>query len=561
MPKHSISIRLLAVAILLPLIALFLAGMPAAIMPGASGEEVRLYFRESTEGVSPPWTLGRLEPRFGAYMGAPVDRDRLNGDVANATAVYGRPYSAVLIYVPWGQGLSYWADNAVAADVALQISWEPSQGLNAVQDDSYVRSFARSLAELGIPVFLRFGGEMNGDWTAWGKQPDLYREKFQLVAGIMHSQAPNVAMVWSPGCVPEEGLDSYYPGDEYVDWVGINGYSDYYFIGKPEYENESWTWEKFYQGWRANPMQKFNYIYNAYSDRKPIMISETGVSWLNNSNGQHLEDWAAKTMKELYGYVPLLYPRIKGIYYFNAGVSQDFCTYNVANSPAMTQAYSAAISSPYYLYDVKQPAPFYYRPVWGSSAASELCDLAAYVDDGEQFVTAVEYYVNGSLAGRSTLAPWDATCRLPADGSTAQVDVRAINEDGSLACSNSWSLSAPASPPIAVLLDGRPLAFDAAPALLGSRIMLPVRTIAEALGYNVSWNDYRQVATLESGSRRMEILLREQQILVNGEAMPGVDLAGRSVNGRVMVPLRYVAEGLGLDVAWDGASNTARLDS
>lgn len=560
MTQRPMLVRLLAAVALIPVIALCSVCLPGYSTPAAAGEEIRLYSRESTAGIDSPWLPGKLEPAFGAYLGAPVDRDRLNGDVANAPAVYGRPYSAVLIYVPWGQGLSYWANNAVNAGVALQVSWEPSQGLDAVQDNQYARDFARSLAALDIPVFLRFGGEMNGDWTIWGGQPDLYREKFQLIAGIMHSQAPNVAMVWSPGCVPEEDLDSYYPGDEYVDWVGINGYSDYYFIGKPEYENESWTWEKFYQGYRANPMRKFEYIYGQYSGRKPIMISETGVSWLNNSNGQHLEEWAAKTMKEMYGYLPLLYPRVKGIYYFNAGVSQDFCTYNVAASPAMTRAYSEAISSPYYLYSIDQPAPFYYQPLASSRVTSELCDLAVYVDDGKQFVTAVEYYVNGTLAGRSTLAPWDATCRLPADGSPALVEVRAINDDGSLACTSSWTLAAPSSPAITVLLNGEPLAFDSAPAVLGSRIMLPVRTIGQALGYRVLWDDRQQAALLDSGSRQVEIRLRQQQILVDGQVMAGVDLAGRTVDNRVLAPLRYVAEGFGLDVEWDGGSHTVSLE-
>ena len=47
---------------------------------------------------------------------------------------------------------------------------------------------------------------------------------------------------------------------------------------------------------------------------------------------------------------------------------------------------------------------------------------------------------------------------------------------------------------------------------------------------------------------------------VLSQVMAGVDLAGRTVDNRVLAPLRYVAEGFGLDVEWDGGSHTVSLE-
>ena len=80
---------------------------------------------------------------------------------------------------------------------------------------------------------------MNGDWVP-DRQPDLYR-KVQADQPDYAEEAPNVAMVCPPARADQEHR-SILPGDQYVDWVGVSGYSDYYFtatnfqrIGGPEF--------------------------------------------------------------------------------------------------------------------------------------------------------------------------------------------------------------------------------------------------------------------------------------------------------------------------------------
>ncbi|NLX02280.1 MAG: hypothetical protein GXY40_07095 [Syntrophomonadaceae bacterium] len=530
----------------------------AASTGSAYAADLQLYVKEPTAGQASPYPLGKSEPKFGALLGSTFDRDNnLNGTLSNVKSAYGKSYSSALIYVDWGEPIPYLIDDVTNNNASLQLSIEPNQGLQAVNDNQYLRQLARQLREFGNPVFLRFAGEMNGDWTAWGMQPELYKEKFRLVADVMHRDAPNVAMVWSPNYVPDDKLDSYYPGDAWVDWVGINGYADYYFVGNPQNDNAAWTWTKFYQGHKANPLTKFKKIYNAYSGKKPIMISETGVAWANSRPYQVVDGWAAQTLKQVYGYIPLLYPRIKAVYYFNSGIPQDFSIYNVSQNSTMTQAYREAIASPYYLDTYNGQSPFYYCAL-GNRIYSEICDLACYVDAGETNITAVEYYVNGQFMGRSTRIPWDISCRFPAGGGNAVVEARALNSAGAVVAHKSVKASVPSSKSIKVTLDGQQLSFDEPPGMFNNRVMIPLRAVSEQLGFQVSWDNNRKQATVQGNGTSMTILLDQQQFIVNGQTR-NPEVAGKLINGRVLVPVRYIGENLGLRVSWDAATNTAIL--
>ncbi len=125
---------------------------------------------------------------------------------------YGNPFPAAF------------ARELKSVNAALQIAWEPDS-LDRVQDDKYLSDFAEAIRKSGIPVFVRFASEMNGSWVPYHGDPLQYRVKFRLVANRIREIAPNAAMVWSPNAIPEKPIDDYYPGSEYVDWVGVNFYS------------------------------------------------------------------------------------------------------------------------------------------------------------------------------------------------------------------------------------------------------------------------------------------------------------------------------------------------
>ncbi len=153
--------------------------------------EIRLFAH--LPGSSPTAAPARLawwEPPHGCYLGAFLDRDERLGepfrdengqshrDPAAFARLTGKKLASVFCYLAYGRRFpSRWVARLRAQGVAPYIAWEPNRGLDAVQDDAYLRGFADDAARAGCPV-LRFASEMNGDWTRYGGDPLRYKTKW-----------------------------------------------------------------------------------------------------------------------------------------------------------------------------------------------------------------------------------------------------------------------------------------------------------------------------------------------------------------------------------------------
>ncbi len=527
----------------------------------ADSLNMQVFVKEPTFNLPTPQNLGPYEPAYGAILGATIDSDkRLNGNYDSINTVYGRPYSAVLVFVQWGDPLpadtvSYGKIN----NLALQVAWQPTAGLDAVQDDEYTQSMAHALSNYGGPIFLRFGGEMNGGWVAWGQQPRLYVEKFQLISTLMKQLAPNVAMVWAPNFQPDSvpgdattfqyNVDQYYPGDNYVDWVGINGYADYYQQGEQSNDStlpgNSWVMTNYHQGHHANPLLKYQKLYDEYASRKPIMLSEIGVAWYNNRDPQmDVTPWGVNTLERLYGYLPLMYPRIKAIFYFNQAVPGDCSRYSLYDNDAMYQAYKQEIASSYYLNKWDGTSSFSYQPL--ISPPSEICDLSTDINDEEGQVAEVDYYLDGNFVGKSTGIPWTVTCRFPSLGGQELLEVRALDDQGNVLAHTYQNVYVPVWHSVEVYLNGQQLSFNTKPADFYGTILVPLPEIANALEGQVSWDSGSQTATLNVGGSLMSI-----------QVTPGS--SAKLIGGTLMVPLKDIASNFGFTLTW-AENGTAQLN-
>ncbi len=87
------------------------------------------------------------------------------------------------------------------------------------------------------------------------------------------------------------------------------------------------------------------------------------------------------------------------------------------------------------------------------------------------------------------------------------------------------------------------------------RTIVPVRFVATGLGAYVSWDGQTQTVTISKGSDTIKLTIGEKQATKNGQVLT-FDTSASIVNSRTMVPLRFVSEGLGAYVAWDGATKT-----
>ncbi|MFZ5352412.1 MAG: glycoside hydrolase family 26 protein [Bacillota bacterium] len=323
--------------------------------------------------------LAKYEPENGIYLGIYSENDKKIGQELEKTAdVYGE-HEIFLFYEDWGNINSQWTaedgsyesafNHIIAKKVekvggSLQVAMNAMEGLNQVQEDEWIVEWAKAAGQYNIPIFLRFLCEMNGNWVPWNGNPELYKEKFILVHDIMEKYAPNVVMVWCPGDVPLElnGIhaDDYYPGDKYVDWVGVNFYVDYYDSGDVDGGNN------LYQ----NPLDHLKYFYEKYSNKKPLMICETGVSHYSVPNNEDLTDWGIANLEKLYGNLPLKYPRVKGITYFsvnqnneNNRVGNKWNNYAISENMAVETVYKRIIKDEYYLSDIDKGVSYHYKQI------------------------------------------------------------------------------------------------------------------------------------------------------------------------------------------------------
>ncbi|MFG2146216.1 glycoside hydrolase family 26 protein [Streptomyces sp. NPDC048696] len=221
-----------------------------------------------------------------------------------------------------------WDHTAEAKEPRLR-GEQPAYRLSAVIDgsfDAYVRSWARGIKSLHYPVAIRFAHEMNGYWYPWceqsnGNRAGEYVRAWRHVHQIFDAVgARNAVWVWSPNIsyansTPLAGL---YPGDAYVDWVGLSGY--YGTVGKENYQ----SFDRLFNPSRTE-LRRFT--------RKPLVITEVGAT---DAAGRKAE-WISDMFRTL--------PRrrdIIGVVWYQAVKEIDW---RVGTSTASSAAFTAGASA------------------------------------------------------------------------------------------------------------------------------------------------------------------------------------------------------------------------
>lgn len=111
---------------------------------------------------------------------------------------------------------------------------------------------------------------------------------------------------------------------------------------------------------------------------------------------------------------------------------------------------------------------------------------------------------------------------------------------------------------IDLFVDGKKLEPDVPPVIVDSRTMVPLRTIFEALDSDVQWNANTRTATATKGTNTVSITIDNTTAYINGKANT-LDVPAKLIDGRTMVPVRFVSEALDANVQWDSASQTVYI--
>lgn len=331
---------------------------PAPAAPPVGKPQAKLFITRplTPREIASKNTHALFEPSVGCYLGAFIDfdgslhnpmRDQNRTDHQNPAgfeSIVGKPHSMYFFYLGYGRPLPMdWVRFLGQQNKFVHIAMEPNSGLDKVKDDAYLQRLADDMAHSGARIFLRFASEMNGNWTPYNGDPAKYREKFRLLYRVMHRRAPNVALVWCPYMEPLKNIPDYYPGDDAVDWVGVNLYNVTYHnnhFNEPA-ENE-------------HPSDLLSYVYDRYSARKPVMICEYAATHYGALEGRARPDFAARKILTLYNALPRIFPRVKCINYFDSNnvafvARRAYNDYSVTDDPTVLAAYRSGIASPYFL--------------------------------------------------------------------------------------------------------------------------------------------------------------------------------------------------------------------
>jgi hypothetical protein len=269
-------------------------------------------------GSSHALAFGLYQPSFPDDLSAVQEHDRATGsrlEIVHWFALWGG----------WKRELKQTDLEHVRAFGSVpMITWEPWAGrdedpawslrsaiLSGAHDD-YIAAWARGLAEYGQPVMLRFAHEMHDRPYPWavavnGNTEREYVQAWNHVQAIF-SQYPtsNVEWVWNPNIVGEWSAAEYssvyrslYPGDDRVDWLGI----DVYNTG-PNLDWGAPYWRSFAEV-LAEPYEALTRL-----SSKPIVVPEVGCAERGGSKAEWIHNAVLADL-------PLRFPRVRGLVWFD----------------------------------------------------------------------------------------------------------------------------------------------------------------------------------------------------------------------------------------------------
>ena len=289
----------------------------------------------------------------GASLPDTWNQNGLSRRIQEYNAAAGKPISVVTWFASayekgrmtsWRQNYSYSLQRVRGLGAASLIkfstqdyAYDQTHKMAGLKDiaagtwDEYFAEAAHTVRDFKYPVFISIDHEMNGNWYPYSQAyPGStttaadFREAWKHIVDIFRREgADNAAFVWSPN-VPDVGeipYTDYYPGDKYVDWVGISFYS-------------------------GNNMNAMDEIYQQLAPRKPFFITEWATATEKNKYN-HVFPGEVEWVRQFFASLEKRYSRVKAISWFNWENGDG--DYRLTRVPEQAKAYAEDIANPRYL--------------------------------------------------------------------------------------------------------------------------------------------------------------------------------------------------------------------
>lgn len=318
-------------------------------------------------------------PERGAYTGAYIDfgeaEDKVSLDaIEDFEKLVGKHQAIIASSSFWGEQtfplknlqiitrhgslpMIYWSPWDRPYDEKAGAGRFSLQHILAGKCDAYIDQWADQARTFGKPMLVAWGLEMNGDWFPWSgyfhgggrkighgepphfEGPELYKKAFRYVVDRVRARgASNIywgfhTNNFSYPTLPWNAMRQYYPGHDYVDWLGMSVY------GKQFRQGDWWVT---FREVMDKPYEEICQI----DPVKPILLAEWGVGEYPSIGDK------AAWIRDGFSGMKTQYPRIKGAVYWHERWLNEDDTYSnlrVNSSPGALQAYREGVADPHWL--------------------------------------------------------------------------------------------------------------------------------------------------------------------------------------------------------------------
>ncbi len=243
-----------------------------------------------------------------------------NGELSSLEQQLGKGIQSVSFYKQFGSrfnnmfnldDLTYVKSSQKKIIVAWE-PWNPKEGNNQSRNflaeiasgtqDAYLLEFAQQVKQHQNPITIRFGHEMNGNWYPWGNRASEYKTAFRYIVEFFRkNNVTNVQWMWSINAEnvpssPISQVSSFYPGDDVVDLIGLDGYNFGPSLGYP--------WRSFTDIFSPS----YTYVSSMYN--KPLVISEVASAEIGGDKPLWVQQMLTQEL-------PRQFPLISEVIWFN----------------------------------------------------------------------------------------------------------------------------------------------------------------------------------------------------------------------------------------------------
>ena len=244
--------------------------------------------------------------------------------------------------------------------------------------DEHIRRWARGIAAWGKPLMLRFAHEMNGDWFPWGtnvngNRPGDFATAWRHVHDLFQQEgATKVKWVWSANAVysAASAVSLLYPGDAYVDYVGVDGYN------WGTYPSKSWQSFESVFGPTISAIRSLT--------SKPLLLTEVASAEAGGDKAAWIADFFAALKNR---------PEVAGFVWVSQRRETDW---RIDSSDRSSTAFAQGVSDPRYSDQAAAaPTPSSGQRLFGVATAGgpwNLSDLGSFEADAGRKVNLFMWY-------------------------------------------------------------------------------------------------------------------------------------------------------------------------